>query len=78
MYVMRKELFDKMCNFEYSILFQLDSELNYSELNNPRTIGFCGEVLTGIFVHYSINKAGIKSKSLQCVFFENTKKSFLF
>ena len=73
LYIMRKELFYEMCDFEYSVLFQLDSELDYSSLENPRTIGFCGESLTGMFIHYAINKKGIKSKSLQCVFFWNTE-----
>ena len=75
---MKKELFDEMCNYEYSILFQLDSELEYDKLKNIRTIGFCGEVLTGIFIHDAINKPGVKSKSLQCVFFKDTKKSSSF
>jgi len=74
-FVMKKELFEELCNFEYPILFILDFETDYSdERVNKRAVGYCSEILFGIFIHEVIKRPGVKSKGLQCIYFKKTGK----
>ena len=63
-YVMKKELFSALCEFEYPILFSLESKVNLEKY--PRVLGYLGEILYGIFVFhvYRQNKWRIKEQQL--------------
>lgn len=74
-YVLKKELFDKMCEFEFDVLADVEKQLDttyYHETLN-RTIGYLSEILFGIYI-YSLKKSNkYKIKVQQLVFFENTE-----
>lgn len=56
-FILKKELYFALCEFEFDILFALEKELNtthYSEMMN-RTPGFIGEILSAIFL-YALEK----------------------
>lgn len=73
-YVMRKELFFEMCEFQFPILFFLEKELaakGYTQ-NYERTIGYLGEIMYGIFIYYLQQQGKYKIQEEQLVYFEQT------
>lgn len=73
-YVMKKELFFQMCQFQFTVLFDLEKQLaqNGYARNFERTLGYMGEIMYGIFIYY-LQKQGIyKIKEEQLVYFEQT------
>lgn len=73
-YVMKRSLFFQMCEFQFSILFDLEKQLDRNGLAKEyeRTIGYMGEILYGIFIYY-LQKQGIyRIKEVQLVYFEQT------
>ena len=75
-YLMRKELFTKLCDFQFSVLFNMYKQLKDTQTlkKYPRTIGYMGEILYGIYLHWLFSK-NIKSKELSLVFCENAEKN---
>lgn len=75
-YILRKELFSRLCEFQFPIMFKLEELLNtegYSQTMN-RTVAFIGEMLYGIFIYHISNYEEWKTKELQLVFFNNTNR----
>lgn len=72
-YILKKELFNELCEFQFPILFKIENDLSKSEFLNkyPRTIGYLGEILYGVFI-YSLIKSNIKIKEIPLIIFENT------
>lgn len=72
-YILKKELFNELCEFQFPILFKIEKDLSKSKFLNryPRTIGYLGEILYGIFI-YSLIKNNIKIKEVPLLIFENT------
>lgn len=72
-YILKKELFNELCEFQFSLLFKIEKDLSKSELLNkyPRTIGYLGEILYGIYI-YTLIKRNIKIKEFPLIIFENT------
>lgn len=53
-FIMKKELFFEMCEFEFSVLFEIEKELcidHYSSTKN-RTLGYLGEWLFSIWIFH--------------------------
>lgn len=75
-FVMRKELFFRMCEFEFGTLFRLEKELNLKnrEGNRKRELAYLGEILYGTFIRWVINQNKYKVKETQIVLFLNTDK----
>ncbi len=75
-YIMKKQLLNELCNFQYPLLFKLESETNLTALTGlaKRCIGFSGEFLFGLFVYHVTRIIGCNYKELQLVFFEKTEK----
>ena len=73
-YVMKKPLFYQMCEFQFSILFDLEKQLDKNGLAKKyeRTIGYMGEILYGIFIYYLQKQGVYRIKELQLVYFEQT------
>lgn len=74
-FIMKRELFQKFCEFEFPILFELERRMDttgYTE-NLRRTPAYLGEILYGIFVHHLINHTSYKVKEAYLVFFDSTK-----
>ncbi|MGM9579679.1 MAG: DUF4422 domain-containing protein [Anaerovibrio sp.] len=73
-YIMHKNLFFTMCEFEFSVLFDLEEKLDAELIKKyPRTMGYMGEILFGVF-QYRISKTNKKIAYRSLVFFENSDK----
>lgn len=74
-FVMRRELFDRLCAFQFPILFALEEWLRtrpyWDEL--PRIPGYIGEMLFGIFTYHVAVHEQWRVKELQMVYFKNTR-----
>lgn len=66
-YIMNKSLFNQLCNLQFTImnLFHIDEAF-------PRSIGYIGELLFGIFCFHSYAAGLCKIHEQQLIFFENT------
>lgn len=75
-YVMKKELFQRLCEFQFPIMFEIERMVDMSGYDQTmkRTPGFVGEMLYGIFVYHVANYEMVKIKELQLVFFKDTEK----
>lgn len=73
-YILKKKFFDELCDFQYNILFNIEENLKDKNLIDqyPRTIGYLGEILFGVYLHYLI-KNNINIKELPLIIFENTE-----
>ena len=73
-YVLRKPLFDAMCEFQFSVLFDLEQQLANNGLakHYERTLGYMGEIMYGMFIHYLQKQGKYKIIEKQLVYFEQT------
>lgn len=73
-YVMKKELFFQMCEFQFPILFDLEKQLAVNGLAEEfgRTLGYMGEILYGVFIYYLQQQGIYKIHEAQLVYFEQT------
>lgn len=74
-FVMKKDIYFKMCEFEFSILKQMEKLIDFTYYNQQltRVYGYIGELLSSIFISYTISRnSNIKVKRLQMVYFEKT------
>ena len=70
-FIMRKELFYQMCEFQFDILFELEKQYDMSSYTGDlvRQPGFMGEILYGAFMLYLEKQGCYKIKELQLVYF---------
>ena len=75
-FVMRKELFDRLCRFQFPIMFELENRLDFSGYTQTmkRTPGFVGEMLYGIFLYHISNYENWKIHETQLAFFVNADR----
>lgn len=75
-YVMKKELFNRLCEFQFPILFELERQLDTYGYTRTmgRTVGYIGEMLYGIFIYHILKNENVRYKELQLIFFMNTDK----
>lgn len=73
-YVMKKDLFDEMCSFQFPIMFAMEKKLSENGMSKQfgRTLGYLGEMMYGIFIYYLEKQHKYKIKSVQLVYFEQT------
>lgn len=73
-YVMKKDLFDEMCSFQFPIMFAMEKKLSKNGMSKQfgRTLGYLGEMMYGIFIYYLEKQHKYKIKSVQLVYFEQT------
>lgn len=72
-FIMKRELFDKLCAFEFDVLAEFDRLFDY-EGKTPtqrRICGFLGEILFSSFVAWAIHE-GYTMTERPLVFFQNT------
>lgn len=74
-YVMKDSLFQRLCEFQFPILFELEAQLaaDTQAEHLPRTLGFMGEILYGIFVYHGLTQEGWRVKELPLVFLSDGK-----
>lgn len=75
-YIMKKEIFFDYNDKLFSILFELEREINLDALNQEqlRTIGYMGEAFWGIYYNYLKGLKKYKTKEVNIVKFLNTGK----
>ncbi len=73
-YVMKKDLFNELCAFQFPIMFEIDREIDPTGYTQTmlRTPAFVGEMLYGIFVYHVATQKHCKIKEVQLVFFSDT------
>lgn len=73
-YVMKKDLFDEMCSFQFPIMFAMEKKLSENGMSKQfgRTLGYLGEMMYGIFIYYLEKQHRYKIKTGQLVYFEQT------
>lgn len=74
-FIMKRDLFNRLCDFEFSILLKFDDEYDYSHktTTHKRICGYLGEILYSAFVAH-VSKEGIKVVERPMVFFDSTPK----
>lgn len=73
-YVMKKDLFDEMCSFQFPIMFAMEKKLSENGMSKQfgRTLGYLGEMMYGIFIYYLEKQHRYKIQTAQLVYFEQT------
>lgn len=77
-YVLQKEIFDRLCAFQFPIMFEVERRLDTTGYTQTmlRTPAFIGEMLYGIFIYHVTTYEQWKVKELQLVFFNNTDRIY--
>lgn len=75
-YVMRRELFYRLCKFQFPIMFEVERKLDTTGYTQTmhRTPAFLGEMLYGIFLYHVTTYENWRVKELQLVYFQNTER----
>lgn len=70
-YILRKELFERLCRFQFPILFEME---RYQQEHGylSRVPGYVGEILYGIFMYQVMQLEKWRVKELQLVLFDDT------
>lgn len=73
-FLMKRELYNNLCNFEFTILFELEKslDLRYANEITRRTCGYLGEILYSIYIYY-LKTNGYRVKERSLIFFEETR-----
>lgn len=73
-YVMRRDLFDKFCEFEFDVLLAFDKQFDYQYLTSTRRriCGYFGEILYSVFIEYLRAEGQARIKQAPLVFFLDT------
>lgn len=74
-YVMKRELFDRLCRFQFPIMEALERELDTTDYTAEmrRTPAYVGEMLFGIFLHQVLNHERWRASQRQLVLFGETR-----
>lgn len=75
-YVMKKELFDRLCQFQFPIMFALERQLDITGYTQEmlRTPAYIGEMLYGIFLYHVTTYEKWSVKELQMLFICHTER----
>lgn len=74
-FIMKKDLFFQLCDFEFSILFEFDKQFDYENrtITQKRVCGYLGEILYSVFINHIKKTRSCKIAQYPMVFFEDTK-----
>lgn len=70
-YVMRRELFDRLCRFQFPIIEAMDREFGSGAF--PRSPGYAGEMLFGVFLHHVLTRETWRACEKPLVLFMETE-----
>ncbi len=75
-YVMKRELFDRLCRLQFSIMFEVERRLDTTDYTQTmlRTPAFLGEMLYGIFMYHISTRESWRIKEVQLAYFSDTEK----
>ena len=77
-FILKKEYFFELCDFEFSVLKELENRIDMSNYNQQmaRMPGFMGEILSCIYFYKFIKeKPNLRLSEVQLLYFENTLKN---
>lgn len=76
-YILRRDLFREMCQFQFDILFAIEMQININTRSGSlsRSLGYLGEIMFGIFSHELSNRKNINIQRQQIIFFSETEKT---
>ncbi|MCE5212737.1 MAG: DUF4422 domain-containing protein [Deltaproteobacteria bacterium] len=79
-YILRRDLFLRLCEFQFDILFELEKRLDMSGYENDmkRMPSYMGEIMYGIFIHHLQKQGKYRVLELPLVFFKETRRSKFF
>jgi len=79
-YILRRDLFSRLCDFQFPVLFELEKRLDMNGYKNnmKRTPSYIGEIMYGIFIHHLQKQKLYRIKELPLVFFEETRRAEFF
>lgn len=74
LFVMKKALFNRLCEYQFSVLSEMETEFKKDDslAVSPRALAYLGEILYGIFIYHQKQNPKLKIKSLPIVFFRTT------
>ena len=74
-FILKKEIFNELCEFQFPILFEIEKQIDVSEYNYTmkRTVGFLGEILFGIFIYHKIITENKEYQELPIIFYNDTR-----
>lgn len=77
-YILKKDLFFALCDFEFSILFEFDKRFDYSNrtVTQKRVCGYLGEILYSVFINHIKKQNKYSIAQYPMVFFEDTRPLF--
>lgn len=77
-FIMKKQLFERLCEFEFSILSEFDANYAYEGLTttHKRICGYFGEILFSVFVAQIEKEGKCEIGHAPLVFFEDTSPLF--
>lgn len=73
-FVLKREYFEQLCEFEFPILKEFDKSYDYSHMTttHKRICGYFGEILYSVFIDYLLSNKKIKYKEVPLYFFRST------
>jgi hypothetical protein len=76
MFVMKRRLFEKYCEWLFDILFEVEKEIDVSKYDNyqKRVFGFLAERLFNVWLRYESQRENVKIKELKVINLEGEKK----
>ena len=75
MFIMKKNLFHEMCNFEFTVFEDMEKNIDFATYNEQesRIFGFMGEILSSSFFYYiAKSRKKLKIKECQILYFDDT------
>lgn len=76
MFILKKELFYSLCEFEFGVLEKLNPMIDYKYASDSRkrAPGYLGEVLYSIWCYHQMKKRTLKIGERQIIFFQDTSR----
>lgn len=73
-FILKKELFHSLCEFEFGVLEKIDPMIDYTDASDSRkrAPGYLGEVLYSIWCYHHMRKKNLKVSERQIIFFQDT------
>lgn len=73
-FIMKRELFHKLCEFEFPVLAAFDETFSYEGLSSQqkRACGYFGEILFSAFINHISRDRSLRIVHVPMVFFEHT------
>lgn len=78
-FIMRRDIFQRFCEFEFDVLLEFDRRFDYSDITTTRKriCGYFGEVLYSVFVEKLVQDSAVRIAQAPLVFFLDTARPVL-